>query len=80
MEQRNVIITRRNESMKELECLTCEYADERGYITLFCKHPDMPKKQTNKSLIFVKGYPKHCPIANIINKEILQGRKENGFV
>ena len=65
--------------MNDIECITCEYVDERGYVTFFCGHPDLPEKYKKKSLIIhVKGHPKHCPIANIVFKEIEKGRNNNG--
>ena len=57
--------------MNDIECITCEYVDERENITFYCGHPNLPKRYKKRGL-FIKtsGYPKYCPIANIINKEL----------
>ena len=66
--------------MNDIECITCEYVIDDGYVTFFCGHPDLPKKHKKKSLIIdIRGHPNHCPIANIVFKEIEKGRKENGY-
>ena len=57
--------------MNDVECITCEYVNEQENITFYCGHPDLPKKHKKKGLLIkTTGHSKHCPIANIINKEL----------
>ena len=65
--------------MNDIECITCDYVDERGQVTFFCVHPDLPERLKRKSLIIdVSGHPRQCPIAKIVYKEITKGRELNG--
>ena len=37
--------------MNDIECITCEYVDERENITFYCGHPDLSKKHKNNGLL-----------------------------